>query len=221
MAGPSKRSFASRLRKAFRDHVYDVDHVLYFEKPLDGGDNLRPLAAGDRVAHIATSVDDLGPLIDAFPKRAGYFREYVSRGITAFYATKDGKVLAYVFGTTEDFYDRHLWKNTVTVPPRHFFHFAGFVVPSSRGSSVSLYLLRKMYEHFRKQGISTAITTISSRNVPSWRLCLKLGYVQKPLAWDVYNVPGFTWSRPVPVRTWVTRAKKTGAGTKAEAPTGR
>lgn len=192
-----------RIRKFIRDHVYDVDHILLFERELDQPNKFRRMQPKDTDLHVAATESEVAPMIKSFPERADFFREYISSGIKAFFAEKDGSVPGYVFATQKDHYDRHLWKNTVSVGPGQFFHFAGYVAPSSRGSIVTLFILQGMHDHFKEKGLSTAITTISSRNEPSWRLCLKFGFEQKDTAWDVYKVFGIRWSRPAPVRIWV------------------
>lgn len=215
MVRPSARSFSARLRKLIRDHVFDVDHVIYFEMPLDREPRRVKQPDGTKV-HRATNEVEIRPLAEAFPKRAKYFLSYMSQGASAFFLVRQGTVLGYIFATTKDFYDRFLWKNTVSVKPGQFFHFAGFMSPGRRGSISTIFLFEALLAHYRERGYTTATTTISARNEQSWRLCLGMGYVQKPVAWDVYKLFGLRWSRPTDVRVWVKLPDRGKAGTKAQ-----
>ena len=200
---PVKNLSKYRMKKVFKDKIFDIDHILTFRKPVERDNKYKKMNPKGIKLHIAKTRPEIAPMIKTFPKRADFFREYIEKDIIAFFATKDNSVVGYIFATEDDFYDRHLWKNTVHVKPGEFFHFAGYVSPGSRGSIVSLFILQGMYDYFENKGLSAAITTISSRNEPSWRLCRKFGYDQIEKAWDVYKLLGFRWSREVPTRTWV------------------
>lgn len=193
----------ARIRKLFGDHIFDRDHVITFSKPLDRVDNFKTLNPKGITFYIATTENDIAPLITQFPERAKYFLEYISEGIECAFAVKNNEVSGYTFISIKDFYDRHLWKNTVHLNPREFFQFSGYVVPGSRGSITTLFILQQLHRHYKNKGFATAKTTISYRNEPSWRVCLKMGFDQIDQAWDVYKIFGFRWSRNVPVRIWV------------------
>lgn len=199
----SKSNATASSKKFLKDHVFDIDHILLFGKALDTPTMHRKTNPKGAAFYVAKTKAEVAPLVRAFPERAKYFSDYISQGITSFFVTKDDVVVAYLFGTTKDFYDRHLWKNTVHVKEGQFFHFAGYVVPANRGSMIALFTLQQMHGFLAQQGISEVITTISARNEPSWRLCLKVGYDQRDQAWDVYKCLGFRWSRETPVRSWV------------------
>ncbi|WP_313137850.1 GNAT family N-acetyltransferase [Paracoccus jeotgali] len=198
-----KRRGIFLVPKIIRDRIADIDHILLLRKPLERPNHFRRIEPKQMTFHVVTSESELGPLIAQFPQRARFFREYIANGIVAFYAMKDHAVIAYLFATDKDFHDRHLWKNTVHVKPKEFFHFAGFVAPGSRGSIAALFVLQNAHAYFKDRGFRTAVTTVSSRNEASWRVCLKFGYDQKDQAWDVYKLFGWRWSRTVPVRIWV------------------
>lgn len=204
MSKPLQQSgFAGRLSKIFRNRVFDVDHILLFKKPIDTENKFRKIRPAGMNFHVATNADEIAPLARAYPERAHFFRDYISQGISACYATKDDEVLGYIFVTDKDFYDRHLWKNTVEVKPGEVFHFAAYVKPTSRGSIATIFLLQGLHHHFKSIGYSAALTTISDRNDPSWRACLKFGYHQEPMAWDIYKLFRSRWSRKAQVRSWV------------------
>ncbi len=199
----SQNAVFGRVRKFIRDHIYDVDHILFFAKPLDRPSKFRKLDPKDTKVHIGTTEADIAPMIASFPERSDVFREYIAKGITAFFATRSDAVIAYTFVATDDFYDRHLWKNTVKVGEGQFFQFAGFVVPGSRGSIASLVVIQHMHEYYKERGFTTALTTIASDNRPSWSVVLKLGFDQLEKAWDAYKLLGFRWSRPTTARCHV------------------
>ena len=199
----SRKPFSARIHKFITDHIYNVDHILFFSKPLDRPSKFRKLDPKDTTVVIATTNDEIAPLIASFPERADFFREYIASGITAFYALRNGEAIAYTFVATEDFYDKHLWKNTVEIGDGQFFQFAGYVVPGSRGSIASLVVIQRMHEYYREKGFTTALTTVASDNKASWGVVLKLGFDQLDQAWDAYKLFGLRWSRPAAVRTWV------------------
>lgn len=199
----SRSSLPTRIRKFTRDHIYDVDHILFFSKPLDRPSKFRKLDPKGTTVKIASNEAELAPMIASFPERAHFFREYVANGITAFFAVKSDAVIAYNFVATDDFYDKHLWKNTVEVGEGQLFQFAGFVVPGSRGSIAGLLVIQHMHEYYKERGFTTALTTIDSDNRPSWSMVLKLGFDQLDQAWDAYKLFGFRWSRPTKARCQV------------------
>jgi RimJ/RimL family protein N-acetyltransferase len=202
--GKTARSDATfgRVKKAFYDHVYQKDQILNFARPLSKPSTLRKISSSSSVI-VGSTEEDIILLVRDFPDRAKYFKEYIRQGHTTFFHVREGKVNAYIWASVTDFNDRYLWKHVFTVGPGEFFHFAGYIDPSSRGSTYGLLIMQTMFDHYKSLGYSASKTAVSVRNVPSWRMMLKLGYEQTDDAIDAYKLLNLRWSRKTHARTRV------------------
>lgn len=188
-------NLAKVARKAFSDHVYGFDHVIYFRRDIRNPMRLKKFSLKEGVVRIGTTREEIAPLLAAFPDRAKFFLSYIDEGLIVAFAEVGDTVTAYTWAATRDFYDRYLLKNMVRVGDKEYFHFAGYVVPSSRGTPVALVVTQHMIDYFESNGFVYAKTSISYRNEPSLRFCQKIGYVQMDEALDVYKVFNYRWSR--------------------------
>ena len=189
--------------KAFSDHVYGVDHVLFFRLDIRTRPRLKRTASRMGTVRIGATLEEIAPLAAAFPERMKYFASYIEQGMQVFFFDIDSKVVAYTWVATQDVYDRFLWKYLFRVSPGEFFHFAGYVIPERRGSPVALIVIQHMLEHYREREFIHAKTTISSTNEPSYRFCRKMGYQQTDEAVDVHKLFNHRWSRETTPRVIV------------------
>ena len=161
--------------KAFSDHVYGVDHVLFFQFDLRTPPKIKKMTSKTGTVRIGSTLREIAPLAAAFPDRMKHFGPDLDQGALVFFFVTDEDVAGYVWAATKDIYDEAFFRRTFHVKPGDFFQFNGYVRPERRGSPVALITMHSMHDHFFEQGSIHARTTISSRNPTSFRFHLKMG----------------------------------------------
>ena len=189
--------------KAFSDHVYGVDHVLFFRLDIRTRPRLKRTASRMGTVRIGATLEEIAPLATAFPERMKYFLSYIEQGMQVFFFDIEGKVVAYTWVATQDVYDKFLWKYLFRVSPGEFFHFTWIRDPQAPRQPGALIVIQHMLEHFREREFIHAKTTISSTNEPSYRFCRKMGYQQTDEAVDVRELFNHRWSRETTPRVLV------------------
>lgn len=203
-----KVGLAQAFKKLFREKIYSVDHVLILTRALDEEFPIKRLTLKSVDLTTATTLEECAPLIAAFPDRAVYFKDYLSQGCTAMFATRNGEVGAYVWITTEDFYDKHFYRWQFTLDPDQIYQFAGFVVPTSRGSTLSVMMLNYVNDFFHETGFKKTLAAVSVSNAASIRLHEKLQFRATGEAFDFYTLLGLRWSRAAKPQEVVNRFQR-------------
>ncbi len=182
-------------KKLFRDKIYSVDHVLILDRSLEEDYPLKKVRAKGVTARVASTMEECAPLFAAFPDRAAYFRDYIQQGCHVMYGVRDDKVEAYVWVSTQDFYDKYLYRWTFVLEQAQMYQYAGYVVPERRGSTLSLAMMNQANAHFHALGFHKTLAAVSVDNSPSMKFHSKLQYRATGAAFNTYKLFGFRWAR--------------------------
>jgi GNAT superfamily N-acetyltransferase len=191
---------AATLRKAFRDHIFSVDHVLILARRLSEPLPFRKLSLSGLSISVHSTQEGIAKLCKTYPDRAHVFHNYIDDGHEVAIATRDNMAVGYTWVATRDFFDKYLNRREFRIGPGQIYVFAGFVHPDYRGTPVALGMMFEINEVFSDRGYEEVLVAISSGNRESVRFHAKTRYQPTGEAFDCHKLFSYRWTRDAEAR---------------------
>jgi GNAT superfamily N-acetyltransferase len=196
----SEKGTYATLRKAYRDHVYGVEHILLLSRRLDAPFPFRRVAMRELEIDMCDTQQKRDDLIATYPDRSAIFRAYFDEGLHVITGRVGRAVVAYVWVATSDFYDASVYRRVFSIADHQIYQFAGFVAPEYRGKPVALLMMRAVDEVFLEKGFKSTLAAVSAENAISVRFHVKCKYLPTGEAFDCHKLLGWRWTRDVEPR---------------------
>ncbi|UVJ41995.1 N-acetyltransferase [Pseudomonas sp. LS1212] len=205
-----QRGLRRELKKLFERHVFFHWELLWMERDLLSPippHKLRPYAP---LRLVVIDTENVKAFARYFGDRVQTMRELAAEGHTGhMYLDAQGDTVAFVWGSTRDYHDRHYYGCKFPIKPGEFFAFGGEGIRHYFGTCLSVDAQVNMWEAMRAQGCTRVVDVCETRNIPALKLHIRMGYQEQGRVTHVYGLFGrwrlsresrYTGSRLEPLR---------------------
>ncbi|MBN3861978.1 GNAT family N-acetyltransferase [Pseudomonas frederiksbergensis] len=126
-----------------------------------------------------------------FGDRVNTMAELAAEGYTGhMYLDDKGDTVAFIWGSTRAYHDRHFYGCTSAVNKGEFFEFGGELARAYWGSTLSVDLQLQLWKAMHAQGCNTVVDVCDADNIPAMKLHIRMGYQEQGRALHVYRLFG-------------------------------
>ncbi|MGE8186464.1 N-acetyltransferase [Pseudomonas sp. NPDC086278] len=176
----------------WKRYVFFHWELLWTERDLISpvpAHKLRPYSGLRRVTITAQNATAFGK---HFGDRVDTMAELAAEGHTGhMYLDDDGHAVAFIWGSTRDYHDRHYYGCRFPVKPGEYFQFGGELARPYFGTQLSVDAQVELWETMAAQGCNKVVDVCESHNVPALKLHIRMGYHEQSRITHVYGLFGF------------------------------
>lgn len=126
-----------------------------------------------------------------FGDRVNIMEELATEGYTGhMYLDGKGDAVAFIWGSTREYHDRHFYGCRFPVKKGEFFEFGGELARAYWGTTLSVDLQLRLWKAMQAQGCHTVVDVCDARNIPALKLHIRMGYQEQGRIQHVYRLFG-------------------------------
>lgn len=164
------------IKDFVRYHIYLYAEIVILERDLSLPTKKYKTKKQFNV-QILTKESDLSIYEDQLSsQKLQVFSDHFHDGCLCVICLADKEIASYVWISTKDFYDKHLYKYNFKIKEKCIYQFDGLVFPKFRGTPVVLLIQQRAWEYYLEKRYLKTICAIDTYNLPSLRLHLRLGF---------------------------------------------
>lgn len=181
------------IQKAFRKLVYKRTNIILLE--LDLSKPRKKYRKSSLWESRGFTSADLTACKTHFESQITVFDEFLSLGYHGFgsFCTKTGDLIAILWFTQKDYYDKHYYRNTFLVKPGQVFQFAAEVAVPFRNKHVSAELSGLGWDSMQAIGAQSSYCSVDQNNTPSLRIQFHLGFEEIGEVVQMHELFKFRW----------------------------
>lgn len=190
LARVRKKGVRGSLRVLRERYVYYHWELLTLERQLDLPSPGRPRA--ERWPVVTIDHDVLPRLEKYFSHYLPTIRDLLKRDGVRGNAHLDehGDVVCIVWISEADYYDSHLYRCWVRLPPGCIYQFAGEVAPPYRRFGIAILAVRLLWEEYLAKGFHSVRALVDTRNQVALRAHMGIGFREMGESVHVYCLFG-------------------------------
>ncbi|MBT2337643.1 MULTISPECIES: N-acetyltransferase [Pseudomonas] len=186
-----KKGLRAVLKQLCRHYVYFHEQLVWMERDLVSPirpNNLRPYTPLRREIINTRNTDAFATY---FRDHAETMRELAAEGHTGImYLDDKGDTVAFIWGSTRDYFDRHFFRCWFPIKPGEFFQFCGELYRAYWGTRLSVDLQLDLWKAMAEQGCNKAVAVFELSNVPAVKLHLRMDYQERGQITHMYQLFG-------------------------------
>ncbi|HKS14221.1 MAG TPA: N-acetyltransferase [Pseudomonas sp.] len=186
-----RKGLRDTLRAGFRRFVFYHWELLWLERDLVTPvepNRLRPYPA---LRTVKITVNNVQAFARHFGDRVETMRELAAEGYTGVMFLDDaGDVVAFIWGSTRHYHDRHYYGCWFPVGPGEFFEFAGEVARRYWGTQLAVDMQLALWKLMAAQGCVKVVDVCENHNIPALKLHVRTGYKEQGRIMNVYCLFG-------------------------------
>ncbi|UZD99336.1 N-acetyltransferase [Pseudomonas mediterranea] len=185
------RGLRAVLNQLCRHYVCLHEQLVWMERDLVSPirpNNLRPYPPLRREIITTGNADAFAAY---FGDRVETMRELAADGHTGFmYLDDKGDNVAFIWGTTRDYFDRHFFRCRFPVKPGEFFQFGAELYHAYWGTRLSVDLQLDLWKAMAEQGCDKVVDVFELRNIPAVKMHLRMDYQERGQITHMYCLFG-------------------------------
>lgn len=185
--------FSGLLQKAFSKFVYKKTNIVLLELDLN---KPRKNYRGSKLwTSRRFAAADLAACKAHFDSQTQAFEEFLDIGYHGFgsFCTTTGDLVAIIWFTDKDYYDKHYYRTTFPTKPGQVFQFAAEVALPFRNKHVSAELSNLGWKEMHAQGAQSSYCSVDQTNTPSLRIQFHLGFEEIGEIIEMHELFKFRW----------------------------
>lgn len=186
-----KRGLRRTLQTLWERYMFFHWELLWMERDLASPvppHNLKPYFSA-RLVTIDTQ--NANAFAAYFGDRVETMRELASEGHTGHMYLDDlGNAVAFIWGSKQDYYDRHYYGCWFPVKEGEFFEFGGEMTRPFFGTSLSVDAQVDLWKVMQAQGCTKVVDVCETHNIPALKLHIRMGYQEQGRVAHVYGLFG-------------------------------
>ncbi|SCW53995.1 MULTISPECIES: N-acetyltransferase [unclassified Pseudomonas] len=186
-----KKGLRTVLNQLCRHYVYFHEQLVWMERDLVSPippNNLRPYTPLRRERITISNADAFATY---FGDRVETMRELAAEGYAGLmYLDDKGDTVAFIWGSTRDYFDRHFFRCWFPVKPGEFFEFGGELYRAYWGTQLSVDMQLDLWKAMAKQGCDKVVDVFELRNIPAVKLHLRMDYQERGQITHMYCLFG-------------------------------
>ncbi|SDA53201.1 hypothetical protein SAMN03159443_01222 [Pseudomonas sp. NFACC15-1] len=175
-----KKGLRAVLNQLCRHYVYFHEQLVWMERDLVSPirpNNLRPYTPLRREIITTSNADAFARY---FGDRVETMRELAAEGHTGLmYLDDKGNTVAFIWGSTRDYFDRHFFRCWFPVKPGEFFEFGGELYRAYWGTQLSVDFQLDLWKAMAEQGCNKVVDVFELSNIPAVKLHLRMDYQER------------------------------------------
>ena len=186
-----RNGLRATLSKIRRKYIFAHQQLLWMERDLVSPvppHNLKPYPPL-RVMKI--TADNASAFTRYFGDRVGVMAELANEGRTGhMHVDEHGDAVAFIWGSPQDYFDRHYYGCLFPVKPGEFFEFGGEMARAYWGTELSVDVQVRLWKAMAEEGCSKVVDVCESNNIPALKLHLRMGYTEQQRIMNIYTLFG-------------------------------
>ena len=174
------RGLRAVLYQVCRHYVCLHEQLVWMERDLVSPirpNNLRPYAPLRREIITTRNADAFATY---FGDRVETMRELAADGHTGLmYLDDQGDTVAFIWGTTRDYFDRHFFRCWFPVKPGECFEFGAELYRDYWGTRLSVDFQLDLWKTMAEQGCSKVVDVLELRNIPAVKMHLRMDFQER------------------------------------------
>lgn len=172
-----QRGLRRVLKALWSRYVYFHWELLWMERDLSTPIKPQALRPYGPVTLATITTDNADAFARHFADRVEIMRELAADGHTGhMYLDNDGHAIAFIWGSTRDYFDRHYYGCTFTVAQGEFFAFCAEVVRPYFGTHLTVDGQLNLWDVMRAQGCHKVVDICESHNIQALKVHIRMGY---------------------------------------------
>jgi len=186
-----KKGLRAILKQLCRHYVYFHEQLVWMERDLVSPirpNNLKPYTPLRRETITTSNADAFATY---FGDRVETMRELAAEGHTGLmYLDDKGDTVAFIWGCTRDYFDRHFFRCWFPVKPGEFFEFGGELYHAYWGTQLSVDMQLDLWKAMAEQGCHKVVDVFELSNIPALKLHLRMDYQERGQITHMYCLFG-------------------------------
>lgn len=205
-----RKGLRDTVKTAFRHYVFYHWELVWMERDLQTPVPPHRLKPYPPLRVETITVHNVGAFATHFGDRLETMRELATEGHTGLmFLDDDNAAVAFIWGSSRHYHDRHYYGCWFPVGPGEFFEFGGELIRKYWGTELSVDLQLALWKAMAAQGCDKVVDVCEQHNIPALKLHLRMGYQEQGRIMNVYCLFGrwkfyresrYTQSRLEPLR---------------------
>lgn len=172
-------------------YVFFHWELLWMERDLVSPVPAHKLRPYEGLRQVTITTDNADAFARHFGDRVETMRELAAEDHTGhMYLDAEGDAVAFIWGSTRNYYDRHYYGCWFPVKPGEFFEFGGEMAKPYFGSSLSVDVQVNLWAAMQAQGCHKVVDVCETHNIPALKLHIRTGYHEQGRVTHVYGLFG-------------------------------
>lgn len=186
-----KKGLRAVLKQLCRHYVYFHEQLVWMERDLVSPIRPHKLRPYPPLRQEAITTGNADAFATYFGDRVETMRELAAEGHTGLmYLDDKGDTVAFIWGSTRDYFDRHFFRCWFPVKPGEFFEFGGELYRAYWGTQLSVDLQLDLWKVMAEQGCNKVVDVFELRNIPAVKLHLRMDYQERGQITHMYCLFG-------------------------------
>lgn len=186
-----RKGLRATIRVVWRRYVFVHWELLWMKRDLVSPVPPHQLKPYPPLRMKTITVHNAAAFARHFGDRVSTMEELAAEGYTGhMYLDGNGDAVAFIWGSTRAYQDRHFYGCTFPVKKGEFFEFGGELARAYWGTTLSVDLQLQLWKAMRTQGCNTVVDVCDAHNIPAMRLHLRMGYQEQGRIQHVYRLFG-------------------------------
>jgi hypothetical protein len=186
-----QKGLTATVKKAWKHYIFSHQELLWMERDLVSPVPPHSLKPYPPLRVVKITADNASAFARYFGDRVGTMAELASEGHTGHMHLDDqGDAVAFIWGSSRDYFDRHYYGCMFPVKPGEFFEFGGELTRAYWGTELSVDLQLELWKAMAAQGCDKVVDVCEFHNIPALKLHLRMGYTEQNRIMNVYTLFG-------------------------------
>lgn len=186
-----KKGLSAVLKQLGRHYLYFHEQLVWMERDLVSPIRPNKLRRYTPLRREFITTGNADAFAAYFGDRVETMRELASEGYTGLmYLDDKGDTVAFIWGSTRDYFDRHFFRCWFPVKPGEFFEFGGELYHAYWGSQLSVDMQLDLWKAMADQGCHKVVDVFELSNIPALKLHLRMDYQERGQITHMYCLFG-------------------------------
>jgi hypothetical protein len=191
-----QKGLRATVGKLWKHYVFFHEELLWMERDLVSPVPPHKLRPYTPLRRETITPQNAVAFAKHFGDRVGTMAELAREGYTGhMYLDENGDAVAFIWGSTRDYFDRHYYGCMFPVKPGEFFEFALEQIPAYRGTTLSVDFQLNLWQAMADQGCNKVVDICESHNIPALKLHIRMGYREQGRIMNIYHLFGWRFFR--------------------------
>ena len=186
-----RKGLRATIRVVWRRYVFAHRGLLWMKRDLVSPVPPHQLKPYPPLRLETITVHNTAAFVGHFGDRVETMTELAAEGYTGhMYLDANGDTVAFIWGSTRTYHDRHFYGCSFPVKKGEFFEFGGELAPPYWGTTLSVDLQLQLWKAMQAQGCHTVVDVCEAHNIPALKLHIRMGYQEQGRILHVYRLFG-------------------------------
>ncbi|MGX1185268.1 RimJ/RimL family protein N-acetyltransferase [Pseudomonas sp. F-14 TE3623] len=186
-----RKGLRATIRVVWRRYVFAHWALLWMKRDLVSPVPPHQLKPCPPLQVKTITVHNIAAFARHFGDRINIMEELATEGYTGhMYLDGNGDAVAFIWGSTREYHDRHFYGCTFPVNKGEFFEFGGELARAYWGTTLSVDLQLRLWKAMQAQGCNTVVDVCDAHNIPALKLHIRMGYQEQGRIQHVYRLFG-------------------------------